>query len=222
MSVLTYNSAGVPICPILPISMAAGLRKTPRFNTVKQTTAAGTVSAISLMPYPCWDFELSLDFIKGHERFGVVSQFLGLYLATAGGANPFLFVDPQDNKVTGAQFGIGNGTATAFQLSRNLFGSVDIIQNAIGVTVLANGTPAPCTFSPTGVVSFGTAPANGAILTWSGQFGYMCRFAEDTLDSTRVFTVNNGIDYWNISGIKFSSEFVFSNTFGLIAAHGGV
>lgn len=219
-----------PIMPPLPMSMAAGLKKSPNFNTVKQPTAAGVTSAASLKPYPTWDFEFSMDNIVGweHNPATAVAQFFGMYLATAGGANLFLFTDPVDNAVTGAQFGVGDGTSTRFQLSRNICGYPDIIQN---VNTTLNGDPViyvngtattPASISSTGVVTFSSAPANNAVLTWTGSFYFLCRFAEDTIDSTRSFSINNGFDQWMIQGIKFSSEIAPTTTYGNIAAPGGV
>jgi uncharacterized protein (TIGR02217 family) len=200
------------IMPTMPLSMAAGLKKTPNFNTSKQKTAAGITSAISLKPYPTWDFEFSLDSIQGQESAAssVLAQFIGTFMATAGGANLFLFTDPQDNAVSAAQFGTGNGTTTAFQLSRTINGQVDVIQNLNGTpSIYVNGTPTtPSSISTTGVVTFSSAPTSGAVLTWTGSFYFLCRFAEDTVDATRSFTINSGIDQWNVEAIKFSSEFV--------------
>ena len=195
-----------PVMPTMPLSMAAGLKKSPRWNTVRQKGPAGINAAIALMPFCVWDFEFSLDNITGHEHTAssVVAQMLGTFMATAGGAGLFLFADPQDNSVTGAQFGKGDGTSKSFQLSRNIYGYPDIIQNV------------------NGVVTFATAPASGAVLTWTGNFMYACRFAEDTIDATRNFTINNGIDHWMIQGVKFSSEFLPTSTYGIIAAPGGV
>jgi uncharacterized protein (TIGR02217 family) len=135
-----------------------------------------------------------------------------------------LFTDPQDNTLTGAQFGTGNGSSTRFQLSRNIHGYPDIIQNLNGTpTIYVNGTPTtPASISSTGVVTFSSAPANNAVLTWSGSFFYLCRFAEDTLDATRSFTINSGIDHWMVQGVKFSSEFAATSTYGIIASPGGI
>lgn len=214
------------IMPAMPISMASGLKKSPNFNTVRQKGAAGINAAFALKPYPTWDFEFSLDHIIGHEHTAasVVAQMLGTFMATAGGANLFLFTDPQDNTVTGAQFGTGNGADKKFQLSRNIQGAVDVIQNLSGTPLIyVGGTlTTPASISSTGVVTFSTAPANGAVLTWSGSFYYLCRFAEDTLDSTRSYTINSSVDQWMIQGVKFSSEFAATATYGIIASPGGI
>jgi len=211
--------------PAMPISMAKGLKKSPNFDgTVKQKTAAGITASVSLKPYPTWDFEFSLDSIQGQESNAnsIVAQFMGTFMATQGGAGLFLFTDPQDSYVTNAQFGIGDGTTTTFQLSRNIDGAVDIIQNLNGSAIVyVNGLVTSVSISSTGVVTFSSAPASAAILTWSGSFYYLCRFAEDTIDSTRSFTINNGIDQWMIQGVKFSSEFVTTTSYGAISAAGG-
>jgi uncharacterized protein (TIGR02217 family) len=214
------------------ISMASGLRKTPNFNTVKQVTGVGITAAIARQPFPTWQFEFSMDSIVGRELLPTspVAMFVGTYMATAGGAGLFLFADPVDNAVTGAQFGIGDGTSTKFQLSRNIYGAVDIIQNLNGAAVIyVDGTdttlsspPDGVTISSTGVVTFSSAPANAAVLTWTGQFYFLCRFSEDTIDAVRSYSINNGLDHWNIVSIKFESEFSFTTDYGNIAAPGGV
>jgi uncharacterized protein (TIGR02217 family) len=146
-------------------------------------------------------------------------------MQTQGSAGLFLFTDPQDNTVTqstgimlnvtagaGTPMGqTGDGASTKFQLARLIGGSgVDVIQNLNGsITVKVNGsTVVPASVSSTGVVTFTAAPASFANLTWSGSFYFLCRLDADTLDSTRSFTTNSGIDQWDFASIKFSSEFL--------------
>jgi uncharacterized protein (TIGR02217 family) len=214
------------IMPTMPLSMAKGLSKSPSFNTVLQKGPAGINAAIALRPFPVWSFEFDLDSVQGHEQDAqtVVAQFLGTFMATCGGAFPFQFVDPQDSHATNAQFGIGDNVTTAFQLSRNIFGSIDIIQNLpVPPTIFVNGAVnAGLTISSSGIVTFTDPPAEGDVLTWSGSFRYLCRFSADIVDATRTFTINNMIDTWQFSSIKFSSEFQPGlQTFGKLAAPGG-
>jgi uncharacterized protein (TIGR02217 family) len=207
-----------PIMPTLPISMAKGLTKKPNFTSEGQETAAGMGNSfVALKPFCTWDFDFDMDHITGNEAqaASVMAQFMGTYMACQGRVNLFLFTDPQDNTVTNMQFGTGDGTTTTFQLSRTIggvAGAYDIIQNVNGTpTIYINGTPTTSfTVSSTGIVTFSSAPANAAILTWSGSFYFLCRFADDTIDSVRSFTTNSGTDQWDISSIKFSSEFVSS------------
>jgi hypothetical protein len=217
-----------PIIPVLPLSMAKGLKKSPNFNTVKQPNAAGrSNAAITLKPYPTWDFEFDMDHILGNEASAasIVATFLGTYMVTQGSANLFLWTDPEDSTVTlttGIMLNVtpgaaspmaqtGDGTSTKFQLARLIGGTgVDIIQNLNGspTAVHVNGSTATYSISSTGVVTFSSAPANNATLNWSGSFYNLCRFAEDAMDSTRAFTTNSGTDQWDFVSIKFSSEFI--------------
>jgi uncharacterized protein (TIGR02217 family) len=216
-----------PIITGFPLSMAKGLKKSPVYNTVIQKVATGRGSAsVSLSPFPTWAFEFDLDSIQGNEALATstVSKFLGAYMACGGRNGLFLFTDPQDNQVSYTNSAMlntasstmattGDGTTTTFQLCRTIGGvaqALDEIQNVNGtITVKVNGTSTTAfSLSSTGVITFTTAPAAGASLQWSGGFYFLCRFAEDTLDSTRTFTANTGLDLWDISSIKFQSELI--------------
>jgi len=214
------------IMPALPMSMAKGLRKAPAFNTaVQEVAAARGNAAAGLKPYCTWEFEFDLDKISGNEAAAatVIAQFLGTYMACYGRNKLFLFTDPQDFAVTHASgsgmlafkptgpSAVGDGTSTQFQLARLIGGAGwDIVQNLNGAIQIKVGgvVVVPASISPTGLVTFTTPPINGATLTWQGSFYFLCRFDEDTQDMTRVFTMNNGTDLWDISSVKFSSEFV--------------
>ena len=203
-----------------PLSLAKGIKKTPKFNTVVQKVAAGRGNAsISLTPLPTWEFEVSMDSIQGNEATytSVVSEFLGIFLACGGQNGLFLFTDPQDNTVpyiSSRMFDVsygsttpmsltGNDTSTQFQLARNIGG----VSGALG-GILVNGIAVAASLSSTGIVTFATAPASGSTLTWTGNFYYLCRFDADTVDATRTFTTNSGIDVWDFASIKFTSELV--------------
>jgi uncharacterized protein (TIGR02217 family) len=212
-----------------PLAMSSGLKKSPIFNSIVQRPVAGKgVASASLMPYPCWSFEWSMDRITGNEATAssVIASFMGINIACNGRAFPFLFVDPQDNTVTQSVSGMlnvtsgaavpmsaaGDGASTQFQLARIIgSGGVpnDIIQNVNGsINVYKNGVLTTAySLGSTGVVTFNTAPTNGATLTWTGNFYYYCRFDEDTLDCTRIYTSNSGTDQWDAS-VKFTSEFL--------------
>ena len=212
--------------PSIPISMAKGLKKTPNFRSEGQKTAAAVGNSfVSLKPHPTWDFELDMDRITGNEANAnsVIASFMGVYMACQGQANLFLFTDPQDNTATtnngillnvtpGAAVPMGqtgDGSSTQFQLARSIGGSPDVIQNLNGAAaVYVNGTLTSVSVSAKGVVTFTSAPALGATLVWTGNFYFLCRFDADMLDSVRSYTVNNGVDQWDVSSIKFSSEFV--------------
>ncbi len=223
-----------PIMANFPLSMAKGLKKSPTYNTVVQKVAAGRGNAsVGLMPFPTWAFEFDLDAIQGNESYvsSVVAGFIGLFMACGGQNGLFLFTDPQDTFVplttstmvdvtsgsTTPLSTIANGTSTVFQLARNIggiAGALDIIQSIDGnINVYVNGTiTSACTLSQSGLITFTTAPPANATLSWCGAFYFACRFDSDTIDATRTFTTNNGVDLWDMSSIKFASEFVYDST----------
>lgn len=205
-----------------------GFRKTPHFESVKQPTAGGRGrTAISLQPYATWDFEIDLNLVSGGEscQFSVLQSFLGLFMATAGGAGFFLFTDPNDNSVdasTGDQSlmlnvtpgaslpmgTVGDGVSTQFQLARSIGQGVDILQNTTGATAFVNGAPVSCTVSVTGVVTFAAAPAVNAVLSWQGQFQYLCQFTDDVLKDLARVNKNSGGFLWSCSSVAFESVFI--------------
>lgn len=202
----------------------SGFHKTPHGNNVRTKTGAGRRSGYTLMPYPTWDFKLDLSFIDGAENAASVLQdFLGCYIETHCGGTFFLFTDPNDSAVTLAQ-GVmlnvlpgaavpmgqtGDGVSTTFQVARTIGTGVDILQNVTISAVQINGTPTTAyTISDEGLITFTSAPAADAVLTWSGTFRYLCQFTDDTVDDLARVSKNSGGFLWSCSSIAFESVFV--------------
>lgn len=134
-----------------------------------------------------------------------LNQVVGFYMQMQGAAQSWLYNDPQDNTIsaaTPATFGLGDGTTTKFQITRPIGNYADIIQNLNGTpTIYINGTSSTAlSIDNTGVVTFNSAPANGAVLAWSGSFYFRCRFSDDTLDLKQIFT-----KHWQITQFKWKS-----------------
>jgi uncharacterized protein (TIGR02217 family) len=215
----------------------SGFRKTPSFTdgTLRQKSPTGRRSSLTLKPFATWNFELDLNFVLGGEcaQYSVLQMFLGCFLATCGGGSFFLFRDPNDNTVddTGlntpqscmmaAPLGAlqqgqttGDGVTTQFQLARLIDQGVDILQQVSNVAIFINGNAAldgsgnPTFTVSAGVVTFTTAPGPGAVLTWTGNFQYLCQFTEDSLkDLARVSKNANGF-LWSCGSVAFESVFV--------------
>lgn len=203
-----------------------GFHKTPHFESMPQKTAANRgTSTLSMMPYPTWDFSVDLDMVSGGEaqQGSVLQAFLECYMATCGGGQFFLFTDPNDSAVDltkGVMLNVtpaaalpmgqvGDGSSTIFQLARLIGQQPDLLQNVSGVVVKINGTTktlgADYAISSQGVVTFTSAPAASAVITWSGNFQYLCRFLDDSLkDLARVSKNADGF-LWACSSIQFES-----------------
>lgn len=216
--------------PVMSTSMPwslvkSGFKKSPSLNSVVQKTAAGRGnSGFSLKPFPTWMFELDLNYVLGGESVAgsVLQSFLGCFIAAGGQAGLFQFTDPNDNAVTDASgvllntgnMGVkaGDGASTTFQLARTIDQGVDVLQNVtitdlkVGGVAKALGTD--YSVSASGVITFVSAPANLATLTWGGSFTYLCRFADDNLQDLARVSKNSAGFLWTCGAIKFESEFV--------------
>lgn len=163
-------------------------KKTPSFKTIIHTPASNRGELrTSLQPFPTWEYDFPLNYAAGAEQIaGSVYQYLlGLYLQMGGQFSDFLYQDPNDSAAQNEAFGTGDGSTTAFQLIRSIGTATDIVQNLNGsINVYVNGTlVTDFTVGATGIVTFTSAPAANAALTWTGNFYYRLRF----LDASQGF-----------------------------------
>lgn len=117
-----------------------------------------------------------------------------MHLVCRGMLHAFRFRDELDFQATNEQFGTGNGTRRDFQLSKitTLDGvsyTREVFALAAVPVITVNGTPttAFAVNTRTGKVTFDTAPANNAVLRWTGEFDIWVRFSTDDLP----FSIDN-------------------------------
>ena len=91
----------------------------------------------------------------------------------------------------GEQFGTGDGSTVAFQLTRTIGGRATGFAEAIQNLNAGSGAPAiwdngtlktvitDYTIGMTGIVTFTSAPVNGHVLSWAGKFYQRLRFLKD-------------------------------------------
>jgi len=182
------------------------------FNTVEQKTGSFRGSTyLAQAPYPIWHFDFNVPYLKGRlsDPTSAVSIVMGVIASMKGRADTFLFEDPNDRIVHKAQFGTGDGTTAAFQITRPIGGAVgaDMIQNLNGIPqIYSNGTAQTSGYSvdSLGVITFTSAPAANAVLTWSGGFYFRCRFKNDAADQFRMIAP----DAWDCSQLEWESVIV--------------
>jgi uncharacterized protein (TIGR02217 family) len=136
-----------------------------------------------------------------------------VFLVVMGRNHSFLHKDWADFEAVNSHFGRGDGVATEFQLYKtSQVGAATYLRKITkpvlaGFTVSINGVVQTDTFTVdqlTGVVTFGTPPAENAALTWSGQFDVQVRFDTDYLpwsldDRNDAGYVSNGsIDLYEV------------------------
>ena len=214
--------------PIFPALTGQGwsVHKKPTFSTIVASHVSGREVREALYANPIWGFELTFDGLDGTAgRYGALGgsslqSLMGLFLQCQGQFGEFLFYDPIDYQVDAQVFGTGDGSTTAFQLTRALGGFVEPVVAPVASTttlyfpgasisatapiIKANlATVSPSTYSishPGGVVTFTVAPTSGAVLTWSGYFGFLCRFDGDDLDFEQFMS-----NLWKVDSLKFRS-----------------
>lgn len=141
-----------------------------------------------------------------------------VFLVVRGKAHTFLHRDWGDFKAVNAAFGTGDGTTTVFQLRKVSTVGAGTYERVI--TKPNSAAPLELPFSvkvagvttgvavddTTGLVTFASAPASGAALTWSGEFDVQVRFDTDYLPfslddaNTGGYVTNGSIDLYEVLG----------------------
>ena len=181
------------IFPVLP-GLTFDIVKQPRFSTKIQTAVSGKEYRAAFYNYPLYTFSFAYDLLRDTAAFQELQKVMGFFNARKGCFDNFLFDDTTDDTAATQSFGTGDGVTANFQLARTYgngsFNASDLVQNYNVITSVFNNASniAPgagagkYTVSNTGMVTFGTAPAANATITWNGTFYYRCRFVSDTLD----------------------------------------
>jgi uncharacterized protein (TIGR02217 family) len=174
------------VYPALP-GLGIKVGKAPIWKTEVQQSVSGKELRGSFMAYPNYRLSLEYEVLRETGSFTELQTLMGFFNKRRGAFDDFLFTDPDDNAATDYQFGTGDGSTVAFQLMKSYGGFVEPVQN---VNVLTNikkagvtqTSPTNYSISSAGLVTFTTAPALGAALTWTGTYYWRVRFADDEND----------------------------------------
>jgi hypothetical protein len=172
------------------------------WNTLTDTSYSQRMSTLSLQQYAMYSWELEYELIRNDRVPSDYKALTGLFNAVSGMADSFLFTDPTYNTAVNEPMGVGDGVTTVFQTVVTFKnaggpGRADIVQNFNGAPVFAvsgGGNPSH-TLGPSGVVTFLTPPAIGAIVSWSGSFYFRCRFLQDKLPISEMMQ-----GWWETAG----------------------
>ncbi len=116
-----------------------------------------------------------------------LQQLWELFNLVQGQAGTWLFLDPTDNQVISGPVGTGDGVTTQFQLQRTVDDWIEPVLAPFAVTLFDDGAPATgWSLGEDGQVVFAAPPASGHVLTWSGQFYFLCRFLGDGLSLSQI------------------------------------
>jgi len=215
---------------VLPACVGWNFAKRRKFSTTLQTPKSKrNPASATLQTGVIFELELTYEFLKNAGlTYSDDMEFLGsFYEACRGGYGWFTFDPSVLNLDTMAVvqgvtalrngfFGVGDGVTTTFPLWRSTSAlgggtvtQVELIQN---VTVLggiySNGslvsgslyTQSNLNAHAGATVAFTTAPASGAVLSWAGNYSYLCRFAEDLLDAEEFM-----YQLWELKSLKLET-----------------
>ncbi len=174
-----------------PSSIANGATGGPEWLTEIVTTGSGDIKANARWANPLRKYNVATG-IK--DQAGLADLIDFVLAVSMGRAYVFPFQDYSDYIATNQRVGTGDGTTTAFQLTKTYTSksgafsytrTIKLPQTAT-VQVFVAGVlqnASTYTLSPRGalggLVTFNAAPAASAAIAWSGQFDTPCRFDAD-------------------------------------------
>jgi len=170
------------VYPVLP-GLMWPVKRTPLWRTTTKTTTSGRAWRRAHMRYPRYRIGLQYEFLRGAAALAEFQTLFGFFNARGGGADSFLFLDADDSTAVGQAFGVGNGTATQWQLIRALGGFAEPVYDlAAAPQLFANGALLTGGYTVSaGLVTFTAPPAAGVVLTWTGSYYWRCVFEADEL-----------------------------------------
>jgi uncharacterized protein (TIGR02217 family) len=189
------------------LGLTPDVTRKPVWSTKVQAALSGKRTTIAKQYFPRMHFELNYDILRDDLATSDLKALVGLFNQVAGSYDTFLFQDPDYNAVTAMGFGTGDGATTAFPLSTFYansggVGYYEMVQALNGApSIYINGTLQITGYSVSsaGVVTFSTAPALNAALTWSGSFYYRCAFDSDELPLKKFMN-----KWWQADKVAFN------------------
>jgi uncharacterized protein (TIGR02217 family) len=181
--------------------------KTPVWSTKIDMSVSGIERRRALWSYPIWKFKLSYEFMRDAPALLELQSLVTFFNQHSGAYQEWFYFDRYDNTVTNQQIGTGDGVTTTFQLTRtSTVGGITFTEPVRGVS----GTPvvtvggvatSAYTVGTLGAITFTTSPAAAAVVAWSGNFFFLCRFGKDELDISQMmqgFFVGNSIEFMTV------------------------
>jgi uncharacterized protein (TIGR02217 family) len=182
------------VFPVLP-GLAWSVTKAPTFQTRIQRAVSGRELRALDYPYPLWQFTLVFAFLRDSPTAGFdeLRTLMGFYLTCQGAYGTFLFQDPSDYQAVAQYIGTGDSSLGVFQLQRTLgtalpsggFVEPIVAPNLVTAVYFDGIVQSSSSYSvdpDTGLVTFGTPPATGLVITADFTYWFRCRFVDDSCD----------------------------------------
>ncbi len=190
--------------PALP-GQGWSVKKTPCFSTHVATHSSGREVRASLYAHALYMFELNFDALDSSGantglQMQSLQNLMGFWLSCGGQFATFLYVDPTDNLATEQVFGTGDGATTSFTLGRVIGSYYEPVSYATALSSIVVNSVATSAYTlvAPNTVLFASAPASGAILSWTGSYAFQCRFLDDQAEFENFMS-----GLWRAKGLKF-------------------
>jgi uncharacterized protein (TIGR02217 family) len=176
---------------LMPANLAAGATGGPQFNTAVFPNSGGSETRNRNWLYPLHNWTVTHWMDDADD----IAEMKAFFWEHGGKAIGFRFQDLMDFEVaTYQQFATGDGSKTQFQLNKAYGSATRLIKKPVtgtlgikvnGVVILegAGAGKFTCDYT-TGIITFGTAPANAAVISWIGEFDTPVRFDTDQFNAT--------------------------------------
>lgn len=172
----------------------------PVHNTIVRQSATRLETRATYEAYPLFNITLKYELLRA-DRKPELQQMAGFFMRHRGMLDDFLYRDARDYQTENDQFGEGDGVTRTFRLWRTWGGSrmpVSAIKPA--PVILVDDVVIPGGYSldlNAGKITFDTAPGEGEVLSWSGEYYWRVRFAADQLDFEQILH-----RWWNAGKIE--------------------
>jgi len=196
----------LPVFPVFP-GVTFPVKRSAKWKTVPQESISGQETRLALWSYPRWKYELSFEFLRTYGSYTEWQTMIGFINSMNGSAGVFQYYDITDSIATAQSIGTGDGTNKSFQCVRSYGGFLEPVFAPVTISVYSTVSsvitlvsPTLYTVSQTGQVVFTTAPATGAIISWTGTFNWLCRFDDDEIKAQEDMS-----GFWSIKSCMFST-----------------
>lgn len=168
----------------------------PIHDTIVQLSSSGQDEVrIAKYPYPRYKYTFQYQYLG--DGFGPnydYGVFIAFFKDHAGRFDSFLLYDPDDNKVTNEQIGVGDGSTKNFQLMRTRDNYQEPVYGFKSVTVKSPGIGN--TITPYGLIQFNSAPGAGTPIIVDAQYYWRVRFDTDNLQFQKI-----GMGIWALKQV---------------------
>lgn len=203
----TVSTEKFPLSPGLTWSVHVA----PKFNTRVASHVSGREIRTAWQQFAIYDLTLSFDFLRG-DSTQEIETLQGFFLARQGQYDTFLLdlgavtQNTTDSYVTMGAQATGDGVTTVFTLQRTVGEASEPVGYVFSADLSAVYVaetlqdPTSYTFTSPNALTFNTAPANGAQITASFRYYFICRFATDSQDFEEFMA-----NLWTLHELKLTT-----------------